>query len=163
MSRAERYYQFINGLKDPLRSTVASWVPEDPDQAISTALRLSSLQRGGWEQSQGQTRGQSGHAGGRGRGRGRGQYHQVHAVSQHPQQHQQHIQPQHQQPQSSGHQDSVAVLNQQGSRDRGRGCARGNQGRAGRGRGRGVCKLCKKPGHWVSTCPKLDEAAKRLN
>ena len=43
MSRAERYYQFINGLKKPLRLTVALWVPEDPDQAIATALRLSSL------------------------------------------------------------------------------------------------------------------------
>ena len=51
MSRAERYYQFIEGLKEPMRSTVASWVPEDPDQAIATTLRLSSLQRGGWEQS----------------------------------------------------------------------------------------------------------------
>ena len=56
MSRSERYWQFIDGLREPLRSTVASWVPDDPDQAIATALRLSSLQRGGWE-PQGQSRG----------------------------------------------------------------------------------------------------------
>ena len=158
MSRAERYYQFIEGLKEPMRSTVASWVPEDPDQAIATALRLSSLQRGGWEQFQGQSqgRGQGRQSGGRGRGRGRGQQqqqHQVQAVSQ-SQQHQQQSQP-----------DSVAAVQQGGrGRGRGRGQQGGDGGRGdGHGRGRGVCRLCKSPGHYVSVCPRLEEAARRLN
>ena len=108
-----------------------------------------------WEQFQGQNqnRGQERQYAKRGRGRGQQQHqHQVQTIIQ-PQQHQ-----------SQSQSNSVAVAQQSGkSRGQGRGQQGGDGCRSDGGQKRGVCRLCKSPGHFVRVCPRLEEASQQLN